>query len=76
MTNADPMPVFTIKAKDLLALDAVYAYYRLCEDARLWDQAREVMKAYDEMREWRDRNPGLLKEPDHPHVPVDAEVAR
>ena len=68
---SDPMPVFTIKAKDELAHEAVRAYRRLCVEHGLTDQAREVGKAMQEMRLWRERNPDLLQLPDHAHVPVD-----
>lgn len=67
---ADPMPVFVIKAKDKLALRAVDAYRRLCKELGLDEQARQVAAAYNEMTEWRDRNPGEIKLPDHPHVPA------
>jgi hypothetical protein len=68
--TADPMPVFTIKAKDKLALRAVDAYRILCERLGLNEQAREVERAYAEMAEWRQRNPGEIKLPDHKHVPA------
>lgn len=64
------MPVFTIKAKDRLALAAVAAYARLCTDYGLFDQAEEVGKAYDEIAVWQQRHADLVKLPDHPHVPV------
>jgi hypothetical protein len=64
------MPVFTIKAKDKLALRAVDAYRVLCEGLGLDEQAREVERAYTEMAEWRQRNPGEIKLPDHKHVPA------
>lgn len=66
----DPMPVFTIKAKDALALDAVDFYRWLCERDGLTEQAAEVVKAHAEMEGWRMRNPAAVKLPDHPHVPV------
>lgn len=70
VTDADPMPVFTIKAKDRFALDAVKAYRQLCVDAGLHNQAFEVSRAICEMIDWRDRNPKLVKTLDHRHVPV------
>lgn len=66
----DPMPVFTLLAKDMLALDTVEAYRELCSSARLHDQADEVRKAWREMFEWRRRHPDAVKMPDHPHVPA------
>lgn len=69
MSN-DPMPVFTIKAKDDLA-PAMVRYYRLlCRERGLREQAGEVDKALAEIEAWRVRNPMLTKLPDHKHVPV------
>lgn len=68
----DPMPVFTIKAKDYLALRTVDAYRAFCDELGLDEQAREVELAFAEMDEWRQRNPGEVKLPDHKHVPVRA----
>ena len=65
------MPVFVLKAKDRLSLDAVEQYRRLCEMAGLLEQAAEVAKAWREIRDWQDANPGLLQWPDHPHVPAE-----
>ncbi len=70
MTTPDPMPVFTIKGKDRLALDAIKAYRALCEANGLTDQAREVGKAHREMRLWQARNAAAMQLPNHPHVPV------
>lgn len=67
---SDPMPQFTIKAKDGLALAAIRAYRELCVRVGLTEQAVEVGKALDEMRAWRDRNPFAVKMPDHAHVPA------
>ena len=64
------MPVFVIKGKDRLALEAIRAYRALCEAHGLTDQAREVGKAHREMREWQRRNPAAMQLPDHPHVPA------
>lgn len=66
----DPMPVFTIKAKDALALDAVGHYEWLCRKAGLTEQAAEVRKAINEMDDWRVRNASAVQMPDHPHVPA------
>jgi hypothetical protein len=71
--EADPMPVFTIKAKDLLADDTLRAYYDLCAKNGLAEQAAEVLAARAEMREWQVRNVLLLKLPDHKHVPVGGQ---
>lgn len=68
----DPMPVFTIKAKDRLALEAIRAYRRLCVEHGLTAQAREVGQAMHEMRSWQERNPDRLQLPDHAHIPVNA----
>jgi hypothetical protein len=70
---SDPMPVFTIKAKDDLAPAAIRAYRLLCGERGLLEQAAEVDKALDEITAWRARNPDLTKLPDHPHVPVNEE---
>lgn len=67
---SDPMPVFTIKAKDLLALCAIARYRTECEVNGLFDQAREVEKAMAEFERWQQRNPDLMKMPDHEHVAV------
>lgn len=67
----DPMPVFTIKAKDRLALDTIRVYRALCEERGLTVQASEVGKALREIRLWQERNPERLQLPDHRHIPVD-----
>lgn len=66
----DPMPVFTIKAKDRLAVRAVTHYAELCRDAGLETQAQEVEEAIAEMYAWRARHPKSVRLPDHKHVPV------
>lgn len=66
----DPMPLFTIKAKDKLAVLAVEHYAQLCREHGLSEQAVEVDRAADELIDWRERNPGQVKLPDHPHVPA------
>jgi hypothetical protein len=72
--DPDPMPVFVIKGKDKLALEAIRAYRRLCEHYGLRTQAREVGKAHREMREWQQRNRAAMQLPDHPHVPATPET--
>ena len=67
---SDPMPVFTIQAKDRLAVAALVAYQALCDEWRLPRQAEEVEKAIDEMVAWRQRNPQQVKMPDRTHVPA------
>lgn len=64
------MPVFTIKAKDRLAIAAVGAYRDLCVDEGLDNQAEEVGKAIDEMVAWRYEHEDLVQSPDHEHVPA------
>lgn len=71
-TETDPMPIFSIKAQDLLALVAIYAYERACHREGLVDQAKQVALAYEEIEEWQARNPDKLKFPDHKHVPVES----
>jgi hypothetical protein len=68
--DPDPMPVFTIKAKDRLACAAINHYLGLCEDAGLETQAEEVHKALQEFRDWQARNRHLVQFPDHGHVPA------
>lgn len=68
----DPMPVFVIKAQDMLAHPAVKAYRDLCLAYGAVDQAAEVRQALLEIGEWQARNADRLKLPDHPHVPVAA----
>lgn len=70
LREADPMPVFTIKGKDVLAGPAVRAYRELCAAYGLHDQAVEVDKAHAEIVEWQARNLDRVKMPDHPHVPA------
>jgi len=66
----DPMPVFVIKAKDVLAVAAVEAYRILCRHSWNFAQAAQVQLALDEIQAWQDRNPDLVKAPDHRHVPA------
>lgn len=71
--TTDPMPVFTIQAKDKLAVGALVDYKKLCLAADLHDQAAEVDEAIREMVAWADRNPRAMKWPDHDHVPATAQ---
>lgn len=72
-TPAQPaMPVFVIKAKDRLAVSAVAAYRRLCEESGLTAQAAEVDKALLEIVAWRGRNEDQVQLPNHQHVPAGA----
>jgi hypothetical protein len=66
----DEMPVFVIKAKDALAVEAVRAYRDLCRKYDLVRQADEVAKALEEIIEWQDRHEDLMQLPDHKHVPA------
>ena len=70
-----PMPVFTIKAKDKLALDTIARYRDLCLRAGLLAQAAEVEEAYEEFMVWQASNPERVKLPDHKHVPAGDLVA-
>jgi len=73
----DPMPVFVIKAKDLLAMRAIEYYRRLCDQHGLCAQADEVYEALNEIAGWRQRHNDLVKLPDHKHVPVgETKAAR
>lgn len=62
------MPVFTILAKDKLALRALSAYHLLCVEAGLQKQAHEVMLAMSEIHAWQKKNEDLMKMPDHKHI--------
>lgn len=68
--GGDPMPVFVIKGKDLLAPDAIAAYQNACVARGLNEQAQQVWLALREVAGWQSRNPELVKLPDHQHVPV------
>jgi hypothetical protein len=74
--GADPMPVFTIKAKDRFSRSTVMYYHALCLRAGLVEQAAEVALALDEIRAWQDRNRHAVKDPDHKHVPVEPTGGR
>jgi hypothetical protein len=71
--SADPMPVFTIKAKDRLASAAILAYYDLCVVSGLASQATEVSKALRETRHWQARHRDEVQMPDHRHLPVTGQ---
>jgi hypothetical protein len=62
------IPVFTIKAKDALAIEAIREYQAICRSRGLFEQAEQVELAIREMVEWRRENLTLLKMPDHEHV--------
>lgn len=66
----DPMPVFTIKAKDALAVPVLRAYHKECLDHGLDRQAAQVGKAIAEIIVWQRRNSDVTKLPDHDHVPA------
>ena len=66
----DDEPVFLIRGRDILAPEAVQAYMNLCKVLCLDEQAGEVDKAIDEIVEWQEANPNLVKDPDHAHVNV------
>jgi hypothetical protein len=72
--GCDPMPVFVVKGKDLLAPDAIAAYQNACAERGLNEQARQVWLALGEVAGWQSRHPELVKLPDHPHVPVAVSV--
>lgn len=62
------MPVFTIKAKDLLATEAVQAYRALCTKYDLSEQAVQVQLALDEIRAWQRDHNDQVRIPHHRHV--------
>lgn len=64
------MPVFTIKAKDALAVEAVSAYIRLATERGLRQHAVECTLAMAEIMQWQLDNPQLVREPFHKHVPA------
>jgi hypothetical protein len=66
--QSTPMPVFVIKARDNLSVEAVRDYYDLCVRNGLTAQAAQVRLALHEIAEWRVANPHLCKWPDHDHV--------
>lgn len=66
-------PRFVIRGKDALAPEVINAYVRACEARELTDQANQVRLALQEILEWQERNPHLVKPPDHAHVPADAQ---
>lgn len=70
------MPVFTLKAKDMLAVRAIEAYIVACEDEGLQWQAEQVREALEEIEGWQRRNPDSMKLPEHKHVPVAEPCGR
>lgn len=75
MSAPADMPVFVIKAKDKLAITAVWYYEQLCVQQGLMEQADEVRKAREEMSGWQISNLDLVQMPDHKHVPVTEGLA-
>lgn len=71
--ECDPMPVFTLKAKDQFTVPTVEYYNRLCRAHGLYDQVIENDKALAELRAWETRNSDRMKLPDHKHVPTTGE---
>lgn len=63
------MPVFTILAKDMFAVETLRFHRQKCIDAGLTEQANQEQRAIDEMLLWRDHNRRLVKYPDK-HVPA------
>lgn len=68
--DEDPMPVFTIQGKDLLAVPVIAYYQQQIEG--LWDSAQAywVEQARLEIEAWQRRNRARCKYADHKHVPV------
>lgn len=62
------MPVFAIKARDNLAVDAVRYYRELCYQYGLREQGDQVDLALREIQTWRVNHPDECKWPDHAHV--------
>jgi hypothetical protein len=73
MSNSDPMPVFTIKARDALAVPTLRAYEEECLLHGLDDQAFQVRQARVEISLWQQRNINETKLPDHVHKPAEGE---
>ena len=63
------MPVFTIKAKDALAPEAIAAYRDLCVRSGLHAQAAQVELALSEVEDWQFTHSDEVHLPDHEHVP-------
>lgn len=57
-------PWFALRAKDLLALDAVEEYANICLAHNLHDHAAGVLKALEQMKAWREANRDKVKIPD------------
>jgi hypothetical protein len=72
----DPMPVFTIQGKDLLAAPVIAYYQRQVEGLLDGGQANEVELARREIEAWQKRNPDRCKYPDHKHIPASAVPER
>jgi hypothetical protein len=68
--DVDPMPVFVLRGRDGMTIKTLECYREYCADEGLDDQADQVHEAINEITEWQQRNPGLVKLPDHAHVPA------
>lgn len=66
----DPMPVFELLAKDVLAPGTIDYYGRECRRHDLPEQREQVELAYQEAAAWQQRHPELCKLPDHLHQPA------
>jgi len=64
------MPVFAIKAQDVLAPRVIDMYAALCVSHGLEWQAGQARLAACEVRQWQADNPDRVKIPDHAHVPT------
>lgn len=67
--SRDDMPVFVLKAQDMLAMTAIDEYHNACLKAELHDHAEQVEMALVEFQDWQAANPERMKMPDHKHVP-------
>lgn len=65
-----PMPTFTIKAQDALAIPTLRAYQLECVAHGLELQAEEVAKAIAEFAWWQETHINETKLPHHKHVPA------
>jgi hypothetical protein len=73
MPDADPMPVFTIKADDVLAVRAIRMYLDLCDELGLVDHRVEVRRALIEVEDWRRQHRDQLRVPYHVHKPAGSQ---
>ena len=70
----DVMPVFTIKAKDALAVKVIGFYHDECDRYGLHEQAAQVDLALDEIVRWQADHPNEVRLPSHKHVPATKET--